>query len=542
MFRARYKCLSPFRNAREHNRRDVGSPCRAERRGTGGKCGPRCQHIIDQKDRAAGDPRHPPRGAANRPGHIGKAAGPVAPLLTACGAGPMQQIDDTFDPGFPRQRLREQGRLIVTPQQQPAPVKRHGRDQRVRKQERFRRLFQPAPRWTMKFGPVAVLERQNKTPARPGIGEDRPRPAPNRRYAEAAVAKHAVFRPARQGQSAGIADQTVEKIDIPPAVRAKAEVLRNRCGAGHALGRIERVQSRAPAPRDERLQSAEPAPRFDRFQGRLMHQPPQLTDRPQLLRQRERARRGQPALFLHEAVADEVQERLTEVNRRFTNPAIVTAFPEAWHAFPTARFVADEDVLDLEEGAHDLLIHDLALHWSSDPVGQLVQARRALRPDGLFLGALFAGQTLSELRAVMAEAEVALTGGLSPRVAPMGEIRDLGGLLHRAGLALPVADGVKLTVTYGDVMALFRDLRAMGETNALAARRKTMPPRVLFPLAAEIYERTYALPDGRLPATFEIVYLTGWAPDASQQQPLRPGTALQRLEDALNAPRDKSTS
>ncbi|WP_290688911.1 MULTISPECIES: SAM-dependent methyltransferase [unclassified Haematobacter] len=273
-----------------------------------------------------------------------------------------------------------------------------------------------------------------------------------------------------------------------------------------------------------------------------MHQPPQLTDRPQLLRQRERARRDQPALFLHDAVADEMQERLTEVNRRFTNPAIVTAFPEAWHAFPNARFVADEEVLDLEEGAHDLLIHDLALHWSADPVGQLVQARRALRPDGLFLGALFAGQTLSELRAALAEAEVALTGGLSPRVAPMGEIRDLGGLLYRAGLALPVADGVKLTVTYGDLMALFRDLRAMAETNALAARRKTMPPRMLFPTAAEIYGRTYALPDGRLPATFEIVYLTGWAPDASQQQPLRPGTAIQRLEDALNAPRDKGTN
>lgn len=266
-----------------------------------------------------------------------------------------------------------------------------------------------------------------------------------------------------------------------------------------------------------------------------MHHPPQLTDRVQLDRQRQRARKAGPALFLHEAVADEVQERLAEVNRRFTAPAVVTAFPDLWRALlPEARIVADTDTLALEPGSHDLLIHDLALHWASDPVGQLIQCRRALRADGLFIGALFAGRTLNELRTALAEAEVALTGGLSPRVAPMGEIRDLGALLGRAGLALPVADAVPLTATYADLPALLRDLRAMGETNALAARRRTVPPKALFTRAAEFYARSFSRPDGRLPATFEIVYLTGWAPDPSQQQPLRPGTALQRLEDALN--------
>lgn len=520
----------------------MGRPGIPERRGAGGERSTGGQHIVDQQDGPAGNCRPMPWGTADRTRHIGKPPRPVAPILTAGRPRTPEKIDLAVEAGFPRQRLREKGGLIVAPSEQPPPMERHRHDDRVGQQQRFRRLPEPPPRRALQFRPVSVLERENQPPPGSRIGKDGARPVPAGAGDQATVTEHPFIGSTGKRQATGVADQTLQKRHVPPAGCAKAEILRHRRGAGHALRRIERAQHCLPAPQGEHLQSAEPAPRFGRFQGRLMHQPPQLTDRPQLLRQRERARRTQPALFLHDAVADEVQERLAEVNRRFTDPAIVTAFPEAWPAFPNARFVSDDEVLDLEEGAHDLLIHDLALHWSSDPVGQLVQARRALRPDGLFLGAMFAGQTLSELRAALAEAEVALTGGLSPRVAPMGEIRDLGGLLNRAGLALPVADGVKLTVTYGDVMALLRDLRAMGETNALAARRKAVPPRMLFPMAAQTYERNYAQSDGRLPATFEIVYLTGWAPDASQQKPLRPGTAVQRLEDALNASRDKGTN
>ncbi len=268
-----------------------------------------------------------------------------------------------------------------------------------------------------------------------------------------------------------------------------------------------------------------------------MTTPPELTDRAALERNRRRARATGPALFLHDDVADEIQERLIEVNRRFTKPAIVTGFPEIWrHRLPGAVIVPDDAVLALNPGAHDLVIHMLALHWANDPVGQLVQCRRALTPDGLFLGTLLGGRTLHELRAALAEAETALAGGLSPRVAPMGEIRDLGALLLRAGFALPVADAGIRTVCHGDLFRLMRDLRCMGEGNALAGRPRKGASRALFALAAVKYRNAYARADGRLPATFEVVTLTGWRPDESQPKPLRPGSAVARLADALNVP------
>ena len=276
-----------------------------------------------------------------------------------------------------------------------------------------------------------------------------------------------------------------------------------------------------------------------------MTHPPDLTDRQTLLARRNRALRQGPELFLHEEVADEIEERLSEVNRTFTAPAIVTGFPGVWQGrLEGARIVADDPVLALDEGAHDLVIHALALHWAGDPVGQLVQARRALKPDGLFIAVLFGGRTLHELRAVLAEAESRQTGGLSPRVLPMGEIRDLGALLQRAGFALPVADAVSKTVTYRTAFHLIADLRAMGETNALSQRSRRPVPRALFPEAARLYAAHFPAPEGRIAATFDIVFLTGWAPHEGQQKPLRPGSAAARLADALGVPergaRDRS--
>jgi SAM-dependent methyltransferase len=266
-----------------------------------------------------------------------------------------------------------------------------------------------------------------------------------------------------------------------------------------------------------------------------MAEPPALTDRAALLRHRARAvAMAEPALFLHDHLAGLLEERLDEVNRRFTAPALIAPFPQAFRdVVPEATVVADDAVLMLDPGTHDLVLHLMALHWANDPVGQLVQARRALRPDGLFLGACLGGRTLFELRASLAEAEARLTGGLSPRVAPMGEIRDLGALLQRAGFALPVADSLTLTVEYRDALHLMRDLRAMGEGNALAARRRGVSRRDVFLEAARVYAEAYARPNGRIPATFEFVFLTGWSPDASQPKPLRPGSAAARLAEAL---------
>ncbi len=264
-----------------------------------------------------------------------------------------------------------------------------------------------------------------------------------------------------------------------------------------------------------------------------MTAPPPLTDRAALARNRIRAARA-PADFLHLAAVDEINDRLAMVNKSFTAPAIVSGYPAFWQpAFPDALCVTDDDTLDLVPDAHDLVIHAMSLHWANDPVGQIIQCRRALRPDGLLLAILFGGETLHQLRASLAQAESDITGGLSPRVAPMGEIRDLGALLQRAGLALPVADTVPLTASYSDTRALMRDLRAMGETSALAARPRHFTRRAVLDRAEQYYHQAFGDVDGRIPATFDMVFLTGWAPDASQPKPLRPGSAAARLADAL---------
>lgn len=265
-----------------------------------------------------------------------------------------------------------------------------------------------------------------------------------------------------------------------------------------------------------------------------MTRPPSLTNRVALLRNRRRAAHA-AVNFVHEIAFDEVNHRLGMVNKAFSKPVIVSGQVDFWrHLIPDASVIADDDTLLLDADSHDLVIHAMALHWANDPVGQLIQSRHALRPDGLFLGVLFGGQTLAELRASIAQAEAEVVGGLSPRVAPMAEIRDLGGLLQRAGLALPVADSVTVRASYGTLKDLVRDLRGMGETNALAGRIKHMTRREIFERAAEIYGDAYAGADGRLIATFELIFLLGWAPDPDQPRPLRPGSAQTRLAEALN--------
>ncbi len=290
-----------------------------------------------------------------------------------------------------------------------------------------------------------------------------------------------------------------------------------------------------------------------------------LFDFTALARRRDRAMRlgfarggDGGADFLHREVAGLMAERLAEVTRAFpqvallgTGAGVVAASlrPDvapggagltqldpspAMAAAAGAEVLADE-TLPLAEAAFDLVVSTLLLHFANDPVGQLIQMRRALRPDGLMLAALFGGQTLHELRASLAEAEVEREGGLSPRVAPMAEIRDLGGLLQRAGFAMPVADSERLVVTYATPLHLMRELRAMGETNILTARRRRAMRRATLMRACEIYSQHFGTPDGRVRATFEIVFLTGWAPGPDQPKPRPPGSATARLAEALGA-------
>ncbi|MEM7224170.1 MAG: methyltransferase domain-containing protein [Pseudomonadota bacterium] len=194
---------------------------------------------------------------------------------------------------------------------------------------------------------------------------------------------------------------------------------------------------------------------------------------------------------------------------------------------------ADEESQPFAPGAFDLVLSALSLHWVNDLPGALLQLSRALKPDGLLLASMLGGETLIELRQALIAAESELEGGAGPRVSPFADVRDLGGLLQRAGFALPVVDADTLTVSYPDPFALMADLRAMGETSALLERRRRPSRRTTFLRAAELYQDHHGGPDGRVPATFQILTMTAWAPHASQQQPLRPGSAKARLAQAL---------
>lgn len=194
---------------------------------------------------------------------------------------------------------------------------------------------------------------------------------------------------------------------------------------------------------------------------------------------------------------------------------------------------ADEEWLPFADHSFDLVISCLSLHWVNDLPGTLLQIRRVLKPDGLFLGAMLGGETLKELRQSLAEAEIAEEGGLSPRVSPFADVRDLGGLLQRAGFALPVVDGDTITVAYGDPMRLLADLRGMGETNAVAEQRKTLTRRATLLRALQRHQENFAGPDGRVATTFQVLTMTGWAPHPCQPQPLPPGAGQTSLAQVL---------
>ncbi len=286
-----------------------------------------------------------------------------------------------------------------------------------------------------------------------------------------------------------------------------------------------------------------------------MSESPLIFDRMLIRARRRRAASIGPATFLLDRVADDLADRLAVVLRRFDlalelgspGDAVRTALVrvgsigdtvsadtelEAKRAAPLF-VVVDEEALPFRDAAFDLVVSVLSLQFVNDLPGTLVQIRRALKPDGLFLAALIGGETLTELRQSFAAAESEIEGGISPHVAPFADLRDLGGLLQRAGFALPVTDADRLTVRYDSAFALMHDLRRMGATNALIDRRRVPLKRATLMRMAEIYAERFADADGRVRATFEIVWLSGWVPHPSQQQPLRPGSAKTRLADAL---------
>ncbi len=302
-----------------------------------------------------------------------------------------------------------------------------------------------------------------------------------------------------------------------------------------------------------------------------MSAPPRLFDRDLLRTRLDRAAPGYAAAdFLKARAAEDAVVRLEAIMRDFPR-AVDLGARNGWFARCLSqsdaaarvgflvetdlspkmlagrdglRLVADEERLPFAPGSLDLVVSTLALHWTNDVVGALIQIRRALKPDGLFIGSLLGGATLTELRQSLLAAEAELTGGAGPRVSPFADPYDAAGLLQRSGFALPVADVDRVTVRYAHPLKLLADLRAMGETSVLAERHPKRLTRKVLARAFEIYVERFAEPDGRVPATFEILTLTGWAPDPSQQKPLKPGSAKMRLADALGVvenplPRDE---
>jgi SAM-dependent methyltransferase len=285
---------------------------------------------------------------------------------------------------------------------------------------------------------------------------------------------------------------------------------------------------------------------------------PVVFDRKALATHRRRtiAEAAPGAGFLIELASEDVNERLQTLARRFST-ALVIAGPTDAAALAVAlsgkvertiradvlvagpdgahpvALVVDDEVLPFADCSLDLVVSVLTLQWVNDLPGALVQIRRALRPDGLLLATLVGGDSLTELRDAFLTAEAEVTGGVTPRVAPFAEVRDVGALLQRAGFALPVADQDRLTLRYPTPLHLMRDLKAMGGGNVLAERSRATMRRDVLGRAMEIYADRYSDPDGRVRATMTLVSMSGWAPHESQQQPLRPGSAKARLADAL---------
>ncbi len=281
---------------------------------------------------------------------------------------------------------------------------------------------------------------------------------------------------------------------------------------------------------------------------------PRVFDRPLLLRRRRRAQALGAATFLIDRAAADLAERLSAVLRRFPLAAdlgsptgavrrelaglvdtlvAVAAAAEDLGDHTGPKLVADEEALPFADGSLDLAVSVLALQSVNDLPGTLVQVRRALKPDGYFIAALLGGETLTELRQSFAAAEVDIEGGISPRVAPFVDAREAGALLQRAGFALPVADVDRVTARYPSAFALMRDLRRMGATNPLIERRRVPLRRSTLMRVAECYAARFSDADGRVRASFDIVWMAGWAPHPSQPQPLKPGSAQARLADAL---------
>ncbi len=475
----------------------------------------------------------------------------------------------------------QQERLIVAARQQPAPMQRYGHDEVGIAQEIGAGPRHPVTAGPGDVGAVAVLERQHQTAAAGVVGQGRAGAAKLRRPGEAAGAMRAFAEILGERIAAARAVRGRYEGEALPAAGTEGTRRFDDFAATETQRRQHRIEQHLPRGGTDMAQTGRQHGRIERAKCahrmavplpagalwpyiRIMNAPDPLLvfDRTVLRQRRERtARAWDRQAFLKREIAERLVERLADVRRSFAlaldlgchGDEIATALRQSaagghdavgqlvrsdlGHGFARLAdglsVVADEEALPFAVGRFDLVMSAMNLHWVNDLPGTLIQIGRILKPDGLFLGAMLGGGTLWQLRQALAAAESEIEDGLSPRVSPFADLRDAAGLLQRAGFALPVADGETIDVEYDSALALMRDLGAMGESNLVLERRRGLARRTTLLRAAEIYGERFALPSGRVAASFEVLFLHGWAPHASQPKPLKPGSAARRLADAL---------
>ena len=420
------------------------------------------------------------------------------------------------------------GRLVVAAQPEPGGMKRHQHDQVAIFQQRPPYPAQPAGKAGHQFQPVGMFQGQEGATAGLVIGQDGAGPGEGGRLGQAGGAEAAGPGSAGKDVPQQAQARPSRKVSCPQQSAQKPASLPTGARQARQRGGKNRSSAALTVFGAMLFQAAV-------MWASLRRMTP-LFDFAAAARAQERARRLKGDTFLFTATAEGLADRLSAVTRHFESGLwIGDTVPEALRPFAARWSLGSFDAAErlvMDAGEHDLAVSLYSLQAVNDLPGALAQLRRALKPDGLFLAALLGGGTLKELREALAQGESLTRGGISPRVSPFADVRDLGSLLSRAGFALPVADVERLTARYGDVFALARDLRAHGFSNVLAERSRTPLRRDTLAASLAHYAEAYGV-GGRLAATFETIYLTGWAPHQSQQQPLKPGSAKARLADAL---------
>ncbi len=451
------------------------------------------------------------------------------------------------------------GRLIEATTEKPGPVQGHGCDYIGIPDQVLTRPDQPVYHRRNHIRSVPMLVGKDETPGMVAINNSGTGTLIYRRVSEARPASCARAWIKFKGFAATLTFWIDDKIHFIPAGGAERMRAGNQLTTGNANGRQQDVQYPARHPPERKIYVNVVLCHKQSMTEQMI-----VFNRQSVRQHRDRAAKtlGQHD-FLFQETAARLVDRLRDVSRTFScaldlgchGGEVAGALADVGgidtlvqcdlspgmanlaHSTGTRlTLCADEEIQSFADEAFDLVISNLGLHWVNDLPGALSQVRRALKPDGLFVAALLGGETLSELSHALSKAEIEVEGGLSPRLSPFAELKDAGNLLARAGFSLPVADRETLMVSYPDAFKLMKDLRGMGETNANVLRRTKFSRRTTLMRAAEIYSQEFADGNGRIPATFEVLFLTAWAPHESQPKPLKPGSAQTRLGDALGVP------